>query len=1071
MTVHGQRSSSSEAHMSSAFTTSSSPNGFDVSPGVFPIAKMNRSWNGLVFQVSPLPNGRIPNGYISVEEAQKPDIPRSISDPSENGRKYPTPDGSRYCSTLSRAPLTNGYRTLDGVRREFPRSISYQENYHGNVPVPDVSRNSPSLSNSYSSGQYHSQSGLNDSGSLNSSRYLESEEEPEYVTLDNSYVFPSRGQQSPSTSPSKYNLNFRRNQLNGSVRSENIRIINNHIAAERDRIVGNQLKEKQKTRNSLKRIAENIGAVLTPRGGSKIVKDENVVLGMGRARSKSVGDLREYKHQNDDDVGEYSCCYSDDDDGDDFGFLSYPFASSSLSLAMSKSKSHSQTHAILPKKWRSKTRPLPGVATCMWSPQENCTWCSVSGRKVVLKPTSLLQLTEKERLALQKIALSKLQDMGLGCNVTIPKEPTETRRHKRPTLSFAKARRARSANLSALIDKVKDKDNDHSLDNGSSGMVFGIHLAKCIANDAELQKRKSAASLKDRSDDVILHRRGPRKSSSSSHDSLDNLAENGTSSLSPAVNRRAPSSDSLSESDCSRNTNNSSLLDALSLSTSRQGSLPTEHTEYTSGSPQVPHIVNTCFKHIETYGLRVLGIFRVGSSKKRVKQLREEFDSGKDVKLNESHNPHDVGALLKEYFRDLPEPLLTRDLYSALVATRRLSSFEEQILSLKYLIYLLPAPNRDTLFALLSFLSNVDAHSTDAVDENNETLPGNKMDSHNLATLFGPNILHKCKPTEKEFLVESIERAEERKEVIDVVKEMVDNYSSIFLVPAGLYDEVLRQIVETEPEVADRIFQKLANDVGVDGDPDTTSSSLFDDTESLPNSPCSEADINNSSQRLPGLHPPLRTSQSAENMSPRTRRRFFFSNNDNDKTNSENAERERRRFRLRFDRSPSPRPQRTPKASSSRVPKVKVSDSASPEVILRRPRSEYVERPSHLERPHSENLSNCLAIPKPDYARQNSSCSIGSIVNTSSTNSPVGSESPSQWLLPTPPVSGSNSPKSCRKVSSSQQRPLGMLSGHGNDVRETPPKGLSAWEREKWRQWEIMAAENADDSYEKETLV
>ncbi|XP_069130193.1 rho GTPase-activating protein 4-like [Argopecten irradians] len=1059
MTVHGQRSSSSEAHSPSDFTTCSSSDGFGVSPSVYPIAKMNRSWNGLVFQVSPLPNGGVPNGYFSTEETQKMEIPRSISDPSENGRKYPTLESPRNCSSLSRAPQTNGYR------KEFPRSISYQENYHGSVPIPDVSRNSPSLSNSYSSGHYHSQTGLNDSGSLNSSRYLESEEEPEYVTLDNSYVFPSRSSNSPSTSPSKHSLNFRRNQLNGSVRSENIRIINNHIAAERDRIVGNQLKEKQKSRNSLKRIAENIGAALTPRGGPKLVKDEDAGLGMGRARSKSVGDLREYKHQNDDDLGEYSCCYSDDDDGDDFGFLSYPFASSSLSLAnMSKNKSHSQTHAILPKKWRSKTKPLPGVASCMWSPQENCTWCSVSGRKVVLKPTSLLQLTEKERLALQKIALSKLQDMGLGCNVTVPKEPTETRRHKRPTLSFAKARRARSANLSALIDKVKDKDNDHSQDNGSSGMVFGIHLAKCIANDAELQKRKSASSLKDRSDDVILHRRGPRKSSSSSHDSLDNLAENGTSSLSPGANRRAPSSDSLSESDCSRNTNNSSLLDALSLSTSRQGSLPTEHSEYTSGSPQVPHIVNTCFKHIETYGLRVLGIFRVGSSKKRVKQLREEFDSGKDVKLNESHNPHDVGALLKEYFRDLPEPLLTRDLYSALVATRRLSSFEEQILSLKYLVYLLPVPNRDTLFALLSFLSNVDAHSTDSVDENNEALPGNKMDSHNLATLFGPNILHKCKPTEKEFLVESIERAEERKEVIDVVKEMVDNYASIFMVPAGVYDDILRQIVESDPEVADRIFQKLANDAGVDADPDTTSSSLFDDTESIPHSPCSEADIQNSSQRL---HPPLRTSQSAENMSPRTRRRFFFSNNDND---NENAERERRRFRLRFDRSPSPRPQRTPKASSTRVPKVKVSDSASPEVILRRPRSEYVERPSHLERPHSENLSNCLAIPKPDYARQNSSCSVGSFVNTSSTNSPVGSDS-SQWLLPTPPVSGSNSPKSCRKVSSSQQRPLGMLSGHGNDVKQTPPKGLSAWEREKWRQWEIMAAENADDSYEKETLV
>lgn len=261
--------------------------------------------------------------------------------------------------------------------------------------------------------------------------------------------------------------------------------------------------------------------------------------------------------------------------------------------------------------------------------------------------------------------------------------------------------------------------------------------------------------------------------------------------------------------------------------------------------------------------------------------------------------------------------------------------------------------------------------------------------------------------------------------------------------------------------------------VSVEADPDTTSSSLFDDTESLPHSPCSDADPHTTSQRLPGGHSPLRTSQSAEAMTPRTRRRFFFSNHDNDKINSENAERDRRRFKLRFDRSPSPLPQRTSKvATSTRPPKVKVSDSSSPEVILRRPRSEYVERPSQLERPHSENFSNCLAIPKPDYARQNSSSSIGSCINTSSTNdSPVGSDTSSQWLLPTPPASGTNSPKSCRKVSSSQQRPLGMLSGHGNAVTKTPPRGLSAWEKEKWRQWEIMAAENADNSYEKETLV
>jgi len=60
------------------------------------------------------------------------------------------------------------------------------------------------------------------------------------------------------------------------------------------------------------------------------------------------------------------------------------------------------------------------------------------------------------------------------------------------------------------------------------------------------------------------------------------------------------------------------------------------------------------------------------------------------------------------------------------------------------------------------------------------------MDSNNLATLFGPNILHKAKSTEKEFSVESMERAEERKDVIDVVKSMIDNHHHVFQVTKQL---------------------------------------------------------------------------------------------------------------------------------------------------------------------------------------------------------------------------------------------------------------------------------------------
>lgn len=50
-------------------------------------------------------------------------------------------------------------------------------------------------------------------------------------------------------------------------------------------------------------------------------------------------------------------------------------------------------------------------------------------------------------------------------------------------------------------------------------------------------------------------------------------------------------------------------------------------------------------------------------------QLREEFDRGVDVQLDEEFSVHDVAALLKEFLRDLPDPLLTKELYTAFINT------------------------------------------------------------------------------------------------------------------------------------------------------------------------------------------------------------------------------------------------------------------------------------------------------------------------------------------------------------------------------------------------------------------
>lgn len=61
------------------------------------------------------------------------------------------------------------------------------------------------------------------------------------------------------------------------------------------------------------------------------------------------------------------------------------------------------------------------------------------------------------------------------------------------------------------------------------------------------------------------------------------------------------------------------LLDTLSCSSSAD--IPLAGGTIEPEGPAVPNILNMCFRHLETHGLHTLGIFRVSTSKKRIRQV------------------------------------------------------------------------------------------------------------------------------------------------------------------------------------------------------------------------------------------------------------------------------------------------------------------------------------------------------------------------------------------------------------------------------------------------------------------
>ncbi|XP_029113860.1 rho GTPase-activating protein 6-like isoform X1 [Scleropages formosus] len=460
-----------------------------------------------------------------------------------------------------------------------------------------------------------------------------------------------------------------------------------------------------------------------------------------------------------------------------------------------------------PRRWLQRKLQGSGAQPCAaWRSEGDFTWSSMSGRSVRLQPVPIQSLSELERVRLQEVAFSRLlQDYDLGCQITIPKDGQKRKKSLRRKLDS--------------LAKEKNKDKEFV------PQAFGMPLSQVIANDRTHKQRQDShkEEHKDATDLVssILQfaTKRPNKELSSSNSSVSSTSETPNESTSPNTPEAAPrarrrgamSVDSITDLD----DNQSRLLEALQLSLPAEAPSKKEkqRDKKLSLNPiyrQVPRLVDSCCQHLEKYGLQTVGIFRVGSSKKRVRQLREEFDRGVDVQLDEEHSVHDVAALLKEFLRDMPDPLLTRELYTAFINTVLLE-YEEQQGAMQLLIYLLPPCNSDTLYRLLHFLSTVAAHADDTHDKDGQEVTGNKMTSLNLATIFGPNLLHKQKSSDKEFSVQSSARAEESTAIIAVVERMIATYQHLFMVPPDLQNEVLMSLLETDPDVVDYLLRRKAS--------------------------------------------------------------------------------------------------------------------------------------------------------------------------------------------------------------------------------------------------------------------
>ncbi|XP_041640832.1 rho GTPase-activating protein 7 isoform X3 [Cheilinus undulatus] len=152
-----------------------------------------------------------------------------------------------------------------------------------------------------------------------------------------------------------------------------------------------------------------------------------------------------------------------------------------------------------------------------------------------------------------------------------------------------------------------------------------------------------------------------------------------------------------------------------------------------TGQP-LPQGIQQAMRYLRNQCLDQVGLFRKSGVKSRIQALRQMNEaSGADGGgVNyEGQSAYDVADMLKQYFRDLPEPLLTSKLSETFLQIYQYMPKELRLQAVRAAVLLLPDENREALRTLLCLLSDVTA-----------SVAENQMTPTNLAVCLAPSLFH-----------------------------------------------------------------------------------------------------------------------------------------------------------------------------------------------------------------------------------------------------------------------------------------------------------------------------------------
>ncbi|MGH0156642.1 UNVERIFIED_CONTAM: hypothetical protein FKN15_032294 [Acipenser sinensis] len=150
----------------------------------------------------------------------------------------------------------------------------------------------------------------------------------------------------------------------------------------------------------------------------------------------------------------------------------------------------------------------------------------------------------------------------------------------------------------------------------------------------------------------------------------------------------------------------------------------------TSERNPVPIVLEILLEHVEMNGLYTEGIYRKSGSANRMKELWQRLEADPTAVNLEEYPIHAVTGILKQWLRELPDPLMTFTYYNDFLHAVEMPGKQEQLQAIYRILEQLPQANYNTLERLVFHLVRV------AKEE-----PHNRMTPNALAIVYAPCIL------------------------------------------------------------------------------------------------------------------------------------------------------------------------------------------------------------------------------------------------------------------------------------------------------------------------------------------